>query len=111
MDTQESVKKERKEVIFDSICSIISASIAIGGIIVTTLLGKAHIGSSYFLGLGFWIVWLIISGLFILYEVRAYHHNLHYYELHHEEETKKKNLKAPIMYRIMRTIKYIDQIK
>ncbi|MEJ2251066.1 MAG: hypothetical protein P8Y70_06245 [Candidatus Lokiarchaeota archaeon] len=97
MDTREEVKKEQKAVIVDSICGLASASFAIGGIVVSTILNQVKIIPSYFLGLGFWIVWLIISVAFILFEARAYTHNKHYYELHHKEEINKEDLKAPIM--------------
>ncbi len=73
------LKSERIMIYFDLICGVISSSIAISTIVFFTITEEiSQITTTYIIGLGFWIAWLLISLFFIGVGIYTYYAEKNY---------------------------------
>jgi len=96
MPSHSKVKNERIKIYFDLICGVISSSIAIFSIVFFTLIEEiTNFTISYIIGLGFWIIWLLMSLFFIGVGIYTY-----YAEKNYDIRVKSRKLRkinAPII--------------
>ncbi|MFX1311497.1 MAG: hypothetical protein ACFFHD_02650 [Promethearchaeota archaeon] len=89
---KDRVKQERKSIYFDLICGTFSSTIALIGIIFVGLTKKITHLIIYYIGLTFWICYLIFSIFMICLGIFLW-----YKEKHFDEQKPKKDLKPPII--------------
>jgi len=83
------LKSERILIYFDLICGVISSSIAIFTIVFFTITeGITQITTTYIIGFGFWIMWLLMSLFFIGVGIYTY-----YAEKNYDTRAKSRKLK------------------
>ncbi|MHA2036325.1 MAG: hypothetical protein ACW98X_07815 [Promethearchaeota archaeon] len=92
VQTEEKVKKERQQLYFDLICGVICSVTALSGIIYMTVVFGISDMSGWLVGFSFWMVYLIFS-LFLI-SIGLYSR---WKDKHFDDQTPRKDLKAPIV--------------
>ena len=96
MPSHNRLRNERIAIYFDLIGGIISSLFAIFAIVFFTLTGEiTNFTISYFIGLGFWIVWLILSLGLIGLGIHTHYADKNYDA--RAETRKPRKLKAPMV--------------
>ena len=86
------IKKERQALYFDLIWGVISAVIALSGIIYISILNRIKSVGWFIAGFTFWMCYLLFSVLLISYGLYT-----SYKEKNFDENKYKKDLRAPIV--------------
>jgi len=96
MPSHNSLRNERIAIYFDLIGGVVSSSVAIFAIVFFTLTEEiTEITTTYIIGLGFWIVWLLMSlsliglGIHTHYTEKSYNSGA--------KTRKPRKLKAPMV--------------